>query len=260
MDRLKPQPECPYVGLVPFEAAHADYFFGRRLDSAVLADNLLARRITVLYGASGVGKSSVLNVGLPRALFELGVAATCVSRRDWHEPARLTAWLEEMADAARAAPERPLIVVLDQFKEYFLYADAEQVRAFAKSLAALITCPDFDARLLLAVRDDGLHRLDALRFHLPTLLETTLELRHLDDAAVHEAIEQPIAVWNACHSPIVALDPDFAETLIEQLRPRDDSGRPLKGVGIELSYLQLALEKIWEAQEAPRQRPCARSH
>ena len=248
MDRLKPQPECPYVGLVPFEAAHADYFFGRRLDSAVLADNLLARRITVLYGASGVGKSSVLNVGLPRALFELGVAATCVSRRDWHEPARLTAWLEEMADAARAAPERPLIVVLDQFEEYFLYADAEQVRAFAKSLAALITCPDFDARLLLAVRDDGLHRLDALRFHLPTLLETTLELRHLDDAAVHEAIEQPIAVWNACHSPIVALDPDFAETLIEQLRPRDDSGRPLKGVGIELSYLQLALEKIWEAQ------------
>ncbi len=61
------EPDSPYVGLAPFETEHADYFFGRSLDSAVLADNVLARPITVLYGASGVGKSSVLNVGLPKS-------------------------------------------------------------------------------------------------------------------------------------------------------------------------------------------------
>ncbi len=248
MDHLTPELECPYVGLAPFEAVHADYFFGRKVDSAALADILLARRTTVLYGASGVGKSSVLNVGLPRALRKLGVAASCVSRRDWHEPALLTAWLEKMAVAARAAPEQPLIVVLDQFEEYFLYADAEQVTNFAKSLAALIARTELDTHLLVALRDDSLHQLDAMRLHLPRLLDTTLELRQLDEAAVREAIERPIAVWNERHIPAVAVDDNFAEALIAQLRPKDQDGQPVKGGRVELAYLQLALEKVWEAE------------
>ena len=65
--KLDPR-ECPYVGLEPFEAAHARYFFGRRQDSHVLADHVRTRSVVVLYGASGIGKSSVLNVGLPEAL------------------------------------------------------------------------------------------------------------------------------------------------------------------------------------------------
>jgi len=243
-----PDPECPYVGLAPFEAAHADYFFGRTLDSTVLADNVLARRITVLYGASGVGKSSVLNVGLPTALSELGVAARIVSRREWHEPGRLAGWLDGAIDAARATPVQPLIVILDQFEEYFLYADAEQIKDFARSLAAVVARRDVEAHLLFAVRDDGLHRLDALRLHLPGLLDTTLELRHLDESSVREAIEQPIAVWNQRHTPDVVLDDDFAEALIAQLRPKDANGQAVKGGRVELAYLQLALEKIWEAE------------
>ena len=248
MSGQTPDLECPYVGLAPFEAAHADYFFGRALDSTVLADNVLARRITVLYGASGVGKSSVLNVGLPTALSELGVAARIVSRREWHEPGRLAGWLDGAIDAARATPVQPLIVILDQFEEYFLYADAEQIKDFARSLAAVVARRDVEAHLLFAVRDDGLHRLDALRLHLPGLLDTTLELRHLDESSVREAIEQPIAVWNQRHTPDVVLDDDFAEALIAQLRPKDANGQAVKGGRVELAYLQLALEKIWEAE------------
>ena len=243
-----PELECPYVGLAPFEAAHADYFFGRGLDSAVLADNVVARPIVVLYGASGVGKSSVLNVGLPKALGELGVAARIVSRREWHEPGMLDAWLDGAIDAARAAPARPLIVILDQFEEYFLYPDAEQVKGFARSLAALVARTDIEAHLLFGLRDDGLHRLDALRVHLPGLLDTTLELRHLDEPAVREAIEQPIVEWNKRHKPAVVLDDDFAEALIAQLRPKDKDGQPVEGGRVELAYLQLALERIWEAE------------
>jgi len=240
--------DCPYVGLAPFETAHADYFFGRKLDSAVLADNLLARQITVLYGASGVGKSSVLNVGLPNALRELGEAAKPIHRRDWHEPAQLAGWLDDVVDAARATTDIPLIVVLDQFEEYFLYAGAEQVKNFAKSLATLIARTDLDAHLLVALRDDSLHQLDAMRLHLPGLLDTTLELRHLDEAAVREAIEGPIAVWNGRHIPAVAVDDNFAEALIAQLRPKDQDGQPVKGGRVELAYLQLALERVWEAE------------
>src|SRR5207247_5787086 len=38
-------------------------FFGRERESEVIGANLLAARLTVLYGPSGVGKTSVLRAG-----------------------------------------------------------------------------------------------------------------------------------------------------------------------------------------------------
>jgi hypothetical protein len=244
--------DCPYMGLAPFEPAHADYFFGRTLDSAVLADNVLARPIVVYYGASGVGKSSVLNVGLPRALRDLGVSADIVSRRDWHEPESVGSWLDEVLSNALERPQQPLILVLDQFEEYFLYPSTQQVDAFTRSLAAIVSRTDVEVHLVLALREDGLHRLDALRRYLPRLLDTTLELRQLEQAAVREAITQPIAVWNKRHQPGVTLDDDFADVLIAELRPKDQDGHPVEDGRIELTYLQLTLERIWDAEGGER--------
>ena len=58
----------PYQGLVPYSESDAEWFFGRDEWSATVADNLRAYRITVLYGASGVGKSSLLHAGVVRML------------------------------------------------------------------------------------------------------------------------------------------------------------------------------------------------
>jgi ABC-type phosphate transport system ATPase subunit len=74
--------ECPYVGLDPFDTAHADYFFGRRRESKIIADHVLARPVTVLYGPSGVGKSSILNVGLPRMLDEIADVSRKAAEQD----------------------------------------------------------------------------------------------------------------------------------------------------------------------------------
>ena len=59
---------CPYVGLQPFEEADRAFFFGRERDERVIIANLLSSPLTILYGSSGVGKSSVLGAALPRAL------------------------------------------------------------------------------------------------------------------------------------------------------------------------------------------------
>ena len=59
-------PPSPYKGLAAFEDSDLDalLFFGRERESEVIAANLIASRITVLYGPSGVGKSSVLRAGV----------------------------------------------------------------------------------------------------------------------------------------------------------------------------------------------------
>jgi ABC-type phosphate transport system ATPase subunit len=58
--------ERPFKGLMPYEEADALFFFGREADCGVIASNLMASRLTILYGPSGVGKSSVLDAGVRR--------------------------------------------------------------------------------------------------------------------------------------------------------------------------------------------------
>ena len=91
----------PYQGLVPYTEADADWFFGRDEWCEVVGDNLRAYRITVLYGASGVGKSSVLRAGLLRRLDGRGARA----RRRLRRPAAaagLLLGLEPRRSARRA--------------------------------------------------------------------------------------------------------------------------------------------------------------
>ncbi|HVE58905.1 MAG TPA: hypothetical protein VNB22_18875 [Pyrinomonadaceae bacterium] len=57
-------PGCPYVGLMPFTEKDAEYFFGRETEIQNVATNLRASSLTIFYGGSGVGKSSLLNAGV----------------------------------------------------------------------------------------------------------------------------------------------------------------------------------------------------
>jgi WD40 repeat protein len=50
--------------LQPFTEQDSRYFFGRKRDQQIIISNLYASPLTVLYGASGVGKSSVLMAGV----------------------------------------------------------------------------------------------------------------------------------------------------------------------------------------------------
>src|SRR2546425_12887258 len=61
-----PAPSSPYKGLAAFEDSAVDalFFFGRDRDSQVIAANLMASRLTVLFGPTGVGKTSVLRAGV----------------------------------------------------------------------------------------------------------------------------------------------------------------------------------------------------
>jgi hypothetical protein len=244
--------QCPYVGLDAFTQRYARYFFGRALDSAVIADNVLTRPITVLYGPSGVGKSSVLNVGLPAAFAGERIKPALVTCRDWREASTAVAWLQNEIAAAERQPRRPLIVILDQFEEYFLYRSTLTGDPFQRMLADLLARRDIRAHLLFSLRDDGLHLLDSLRLGLPGILENTLELKHLDEDATREAIEGPIGVYNKGKdsATTVRVEDDFIDDLLSSLRGslvalgQRRSTAP-EDVAIELPFLQLTLQRLW---------------
>ena len=74
----------PYKGLAPFEDSELDatFFFGRDREQEIITANLTAARLTLLYGSSGVGKSSILRAGVVRRLRALPVRSpsSCFDR------------------------------------------------------------------------------------------------------------------------------------------------------------------------------------
>ncbi|MEV5595118.1 hypothetical protein [Streptomyces sp. NPDC052496] len=92
---------CPYPGLAAFEAANAAEYFGRAALTKELSGRVEQHALTVVFGASGSGKSSLLRAGL---LPHLGA--------HWH-PVLLTPGahplgaLTEAVTRLAAEPERP---------------------------------------------------------------------------------------------------------------------------------------------------------
>ncbi|KAA6213902.1 hypothetical protein CP973_32525 [Streptomyces albofaciens JCM 4342] len=81
---------CPYPGLAAFEAANAAEYFGRATLTKELSGRVEQHTLTVVFGASGSGKSSLLRAGL---LPHLGA--------HWH-PALLTPGPRPLAALAAA--------------------------------------------------------------------------------------------------------------------------------------------------------------
>jgi energy-coupling factor transporter ATP-binding protein EcfA2 len=59
---------CPYRGLEPFQAEHAEFFFGREAMVDALVAKVAETRFVAVVGPSGSGKSSLVRAGLVPAL------------------------------------------------------------------------------------------------------------------------------------------------------------------------------------------------
>lgn len=135
---------APYKGLLFFDEADVDLFFGREELTARLVERVSALatdeslRFLTVVGASGSGKSSLVRAGL----------AVTLKQRGWHthiitptaQPlTRIDALLNSLPSPADTTP---ILILVDQFEETFtLCHDEAQRIAFIDKLLALATPP-----------------------------------------------------------------------------------------------------------------------
>ena len=82
----------PYKGLRPYEEADQDNFFGREVEKQILVDKILTNKLTLLFAASGVGKSSLLQAAvMPELKRPDRENLTVIYYNDWVEDPRVTA-------------------------------------------------------------------------------------------------------------------------------------------------------------------------
>src|SRR5262249_55233331 len=114
---------------------------------------------------------------------------------------RLDAAIEAAADAVNAS----LLIVLDQFEEYFLYRSrAPTPERFADELAHCINRADLPANFLISIREDAYAVLgDLFKGRIANVYGNYLHIDYLDRASAEKAIRAPLDVYNAL--------PDVAE-------------------------------------------------
>ncbi|MGB9181899.1 MAG: hypothetical protein WCB68_21900 [Pyrinomonadaceae bacterium] len=276
------QRRSPYQGLIPYGETDAPFFFGREREARLITANLFASTLTLLYGASGVGKSSVLRAGVAHQLRERedllivvfnswqGDATTGLKTRVAEIVARVDSKIAPPSNGeslveylSRCAEQtnRRLMIILDQFEEYFLYHP--QNDSFAEEFPRAITQTGAPVSFLISIREDFYAKLDRFEDRIPALYSNYLRIEHLDTRAARAAIEKPVAQYNNLYAngQPMSLEPQLVEAVLKQVRTGQDLlGGAGRGVveasktedeteaGIVTPYLQLVMTRLWDEE------------
>ncbi len=294
-----PPSDCPYMGLSFYGEGDAGVFFGREAERRIIIANLRASRLTLLYAQSGVGKSSLIRAGVAARLRALAKESHAERGSPRHIPVVFSSWrddpVEDLIAESEAAispfvrqgppPRLPrddlpaaletatratgatLLIILDQFEEYFLYRSREaQPGRLAESVAACIARGDLRANFLVVVREDAYAGVgDVFKGRIQNVYGNFLHLSYLDRDAARAAIEKPLD-WFKNHHPGQephAVDPGLVDEVLDEVRTGQvlleqaghgtvaaTNGHAGGHEQIETPYLQLVMTTLWERERA----------
>lgn len=252
----------PFKELDFFAEDDRENYAGREQDIRALSARVLSSRTTVLYGRSGLGKTSLLRAGLFPQLEEQGFR--CVYVRILDSPLKdLAATLaaqftpklptaaidtftvadEHAGTLVREACERlsgadvppdkrrTLLVVFDQFEEFFtIFHDQPLKRyAFVREIAALVRGGAHGVRIIFSLREDYLYALDDFQRQLPDLFSSAYRLLPLSAFGARAAIVRPL------ENRTIPYDDALVTALLDALA-RDE---------FESAHLQLAAVELF---------------
>ena len=274
------RPRRPYKGLSAFEDSELDalLFFGREREREIVVANLIASRLTVLYGPSGVGKSSLLRAAVARSLRELPEEPLVVVFSRWgDDPARGARRRRRrggggsrrgaLVDVARARAGRPRRLPDPRPGRGVLPLPRRRRRAGVRRGArrrrrprrCASTCSSRCARTRSRSST-------ASRARIPSLFANTLRLDRLDRAAgargdrparssAASELDGRAGRRRGRRSSSACSTRSAPADRVGARRARGGRGRTA-AARIEAPYLQLVMQRLWEDERARGRRRC----
>ena len=240
----------PWLGLASFTEETRAFFYGREEEVAELSRRVQRKLLTLLFGKSGLGKTSILGAGIVPRLRGLGFCPVYVRidySREAPPPAEqikqaifresehsgewthvgiavpgesLWEFLHHRGDVLRDSSGRALapLLIFDQFEEIFTLAQSDdfgrqRAAQFVEELADLVEnrppkaveariendesiadAFDFarsDYRVLIALREDYLAHLEALKSAMPSITQNRMRLAPMTGQQALEAVVKP---------------------------------------------------------------------
>ncbi|NER23222.1 MAG: hypothetical protein F6J96_21480 [Symploca sp. SIO1C2] len=242
----------PYLGLKKFEPEDKDKFFGREQWITKLSKDLEQDNLLLLLGASGSGKSSLVQAGIiPYLSDEWGTSKLIKSvfvpyknpfkslynsLQNNHKNIANQIFEEKSSDCLIKLfnklkdNSQQWLIFIDQFEELFTITPKIERDKFITNLVLLIRQKDSSLKLVLAMRSDFLDNLREYADFINEIEEQIRLIRDLNESELRLAIAEPAARNGVT----------FEKGLVEQIISDFD-----KQAG-SLPLLQYTLDLLWE--------------
>lgn len=239
-----------------------DWFFGREQDELELYEMTFNTRLMLIYGASGTGKTSLVQCGLSRRFGAIRWKALYV-RRSGNIMQSLRNELEkEIAKYAYPGMERkkdllplieqlqklaftPVYLIFDQFEELFTLRprddeeqavkdryEAEKAEFYQFVIDATNAQHDSSCHILLVIREEFIAHLWEFEKKMPNLFRYRYRVERMRPEQVEDVIGKMLKIAH------LKFDEAIPATVVERLKIGKSS--------IELTYLQVYLTRLYE--------------
>ncbi|HSH03556.1 MAG TPA: BTAD domain-containing putative transcriptional regulator [Anaerolineae bacterium] len=242
----------PYCGLRPFQEEDAPYFFGRERYTNQLYQSIQTDPFLAVIGASGSGKSSVVQAGLvPKLRSDNWLIYTCRPNRDpitslahlvTTNPDQLTdvvadlhhsqgALAHHLVDFLENKPKNQhLLLIIDQFEELFTLTQSHEQQQHFLSLLFTALNALTNLHIIITLRADLINQALNHRNLADSLQKNAIMLSHMTKEEIRQAIIAPAQILNV----------PYEDGLVERII-RDIGTQPGR-----LPLVQFALLQLWE--------------
>jgi GTPase SAR1 family protein len=248
---MKTPAQSPFKFLDAYGKDDKAIFFGRRQETLELYDRIFETNLVLLYGASGTGKTSLINCGLGNE-FEAS---------DWHpifirrEENLMTSFKEKLKEhAIKKQPEdislphfiqslyldyfKPIYLIFDQFEELFILGDKEEQKAFFEAIYEILNA-HISCKILISMREEYIAYISDFERIVPTLFDNRLRVEKMNTRKLEEVIEGTSTEFNIQLSNTE--NHKISALILEKLKNKNNE--------IELVNLQVYLDRLYRLDQ-----------
>lgn len=234
--------KSPFKFLDSYGPEDKNEFFGRKKEIEELYDLVFKSRLTLVYGQSGAGKTSLVQAGLSQKFASSSWLPITIHR----EGNLITSWKQALKNYTQSempikeAIERitkeylkPVYLIFDQLEELFILGKEEEQNEFLSQLKALLNSK-ISCRIILIIREEFLGFLYKFEKEIPHLFERRLRLEAMSLPNAETVIQKSCDLYN------IALQ-DTKHNLQQITKAISDEKS-----GIQLAYLQVYMDSLWK--------------
>ncbi|BAT54971.1 Peptidase C14, caspase catalytic subunit p20 [Nostoc sp. NIES-3756] len=252
---------CPYRGLQAFKEEDTQYFYGRENLTQQLIADLADKSFIALVGASGSGKSSVVQAGV---IAQLRQGKQLPGSQDWwmrsfrpgdnplvslshclvdsgterekaYQQMQLEGMLYQGAQGfthwLHHRSEPMVVLVIDQFEELFTLASSEDRQKFLDTVSGALELKPDNFKLIITLRADFI----ASCLEVPALAKLLQQSSILLPPCLTQEEYRRI-ITHPAEQVGLTVEPELVEVLLQELH--NSPG--------DLPLLEFVLEQLWE--------------
>jgi hypothetical protein len=241
----------PFKFLDAYQKDDFERFFGREKETAQLYNAVFASNLTLVYGASGTGKTSLVNCGLGNKFYDTDWLPIFI-RRESNINSSLRKAIHNKQDNKSVgldAPIRkkikqlyldhykPVYLIFDQFEELFILPKGQAAKTeqeeFYKTIANILQA-GLQAKIIIIIREEWIAFLNEFEKVVPSLFDNRLRIEKMNDKNIYRVIS------GTCkYEKIEVAQP--SKTILQII----DNLKDQRKERIDLTNLQVYLDRLW---------------